>query len=141
MTFVQGVRSFFTCPCSLLASPAHLLDCWGISLRQLYEEQDLPAGWRSDSVQVGGFLRCKKSTASMSYDYAASSNPGEGMAVCKCIVPLRYVGTLSICGAACPLERLVEGEDKRPLTIPGVLTSKLGWNRAKSFCHLHGARS
>ncbi|GFV05219.1 RNase H domain-containing protein [Trichonephila clavipes] len=41
MTFVQGVKSFFTGPCSLLASPAHLLDCWGISLRQLYEEQDL----------------------------------------------------------------------------------------------------
>ncbi|GFW04511.1 uncharacterized protein TNCV_878801 [Trichonephila clavipes] len=41
MTFVQGVKSFFTCPCSLLASPAPLLDCWGISLRQLYEEQGL----------------------------------------------------------------------------------------------------
>ncbi|GFX29343.1 uncharacterized protein TNCV_3218771 [Trichonephila clavipes] len=41
MTFVQGVKSFFTSPCSLLTSPAHLLDCWGISLRQLYEEQDL----------------------------------------------------------------------------------------------------
>ncbi|GFS80846.1 uncharacterized protein TNCV_126131 [Trichonephila clavipes] len=41
MTFVQGVKSFFTCPCSLLASPAHLLDSWGVSLRQLYEEQDL----------------------------------------------------------------------------------------------------
>ncbi|GFY00817.1 uncharacterized protein TNCV_2142091 [Trichonephila clavipes] len=41
MTFVQGVKSFFTCPCSLLASPAHLLDCWGISLPQLYEEQGL----------------------------------------------------------------------------------------------------
>ncbi|GFT95961.1 uncharacterized protein TNCV_312741 [Trichonephila clavipes] len=41
VTFVQGVKSFFTCPCSLLASPAHLLDCWGISLRQLYEEQGL----------------------------------------------------------------------------------------------------
>ncbi|GFW20304.1 RNase H domain-containing protein [Trichonephila clavipes] len=41
MTFVQGVKSFFICPCSLLASPAHLLDCWGISLRQLYEEQGL----------------------------------------------------------------------------------------------------
>ncbi|GFS62510.1 RNase H domain-containing protein [Trichonephila clavipes] len=27
MTFVEGVKSFFTCPCSLLASPAHLLDC------------------------------------------------------------------------------------------------------------------
>ncbi|GFW22912.1 uncharacterized protein TNCV_2381271 [Trichonephila clavipes] len=41
MTFVQGVKSFFTCTCSLLASPAHLLDWWGISLRQLYEEQGL----------------------------------------------------------------------------------------------------
>ncbi|GFW60119.1 uncharacterized protein TNCV_1389321 [Trichonephila clavipes] len=35
MTFVQGVKSFFTCPCSLFASPAYLLDCWVISLRQL----------------------------------------------------------------------------------------------------------
>ncbi|GFS59942.1 uncharacterized protein TNCV_3957381 [Trichonephila clavipes] len=41
MTFVQEVKSFCICPCSLLASPAHLLDCWDISLRQLYEEQDL----------------------------------------------------------------------------------------------------
>ncbi|GFS93900.1 uncharacterized protein TNCV_5053511 [Trichonephila clavipes] len=41
MTFVQGVKSSFICPCSLPSSPAHLLDCWGISLRQLYEEQDL----------------------------------------------------------------------------------------------------
>ncbi|GFT62198.1 uncharacterized protein TNCV_2705771 [Trichonephila clavipes] len=41
MTLVQGVKSFFTCPFSLLASPAHPLDCCGISLRQLYEEQDL----------------------------------------------------------------------------------------------------
>ncbi|GFW42562.1 uncharacterized protein TNCV_4257561 [Trichonephila clavipes] len=41
MIFVQGVKSFFTCPCSLLASTAHLLDCWVISLQQLYEEQDL----------------------------------------------------------------------------------------------------
>ncbi|GFS61048.1 uncharacterized protein TNCV_4955721 [Trichonephila clavipes] len=41
MTFVQGVKSFFAWHCSLLASPTHLLDCWGISLRQLYEEQGL----------------------------------------------------------------------------------------------------
>ncbi|GFU94146.1 DUF4817 domain-containing protein [Trichonephila clavipes] len=41
MTFVKGVKSFFAYPCSLLASPAHLLDCWGISLRQLYEEKGL----------------------------------------------------------------------------------------------------
>ncbi|GFU74253.1 uncharacterized protein TNCV_4168441 [Trichonephila clavipes] len=41
MTFVQGVKSLFTCPCSLSASPTHLLDCWGISLGQLFEDQDL----------------------------------------------------------------------------------------------------
>ncbi|GFT47326.1 hypothetical protein TNCV_3749101 [Trichonephila clavipes] len=41
MTFVQVVKSIFTCPCSLLASPAHPLNCWGISLRQLFEDQDL----------------------------------------------------------------------------------------------------
>ncbi|GFV62270.1 uncharacterized protein TNCV_985341 [Trichonephila clavipes] len=41
MTFLQEVKSFFTCPFSLFASPTHLLDFWGISLRQLYEEQDL----------------------------------------------------------------------------------------------------
>ncbi|GFW19874.1 uncharacterized protein TNCV_3561771 [Trichonephila clavipes] len=44
MTFVQGVKSFFTCPCCLPASPAHLLDCWGISLGQLFHEQDLVCG-------------------------------------------------------------------------------------------------
>ncbi|GFV63916.1 uncharacterized protein TNCV_3787891 [Trichonephila clavipes] len=31
MTFMQRVKSFFTCPCSLIAFLAHLLDCWGIS--------------------------------------------------------------------------------------------------------------
>ncbi|GFX53188.1 hypothetical protein TNCV_361831 [Trichonephila clavipes] len=41
MTFVQEGKSFFTCPCSLPASPAHLLDCRGTSLRQLYAAQDL----------------------------------------------------------------------------------------------------
>ncbi|GFT09522.1 uncharacterized protein TNCV_5063461 [Trichonephila clavipes] len=41
MTFVEGVKSFFTCPCFLPASTAHLLDCWGISLGQLFEDQDL----------------------------------------------------------------------------------------------------
>ncbi|GFW08143.1 uncharacterized protein TNCV_2979101 [Trichonephila clavipes] len=33
MTFVQEVKSFFTCPCSLPASPAHLLDCWGSCMK------------------------------------------------------------------------------------------------------------
>ncbi|GFV59705.1 RNase H domain-containing protein [Trichonephila clavipes] len=54
MTFVQGVRPSFTCPCSLPASPAHLLDCWGISLRQLFEEQDLVGGiiMRKDQMDL-----------------------------------------------------------------------------------------
>ncbi|GFW37739.1 hypothetical protein TNCV_4629441 [Trichonephila clavipes] len=33
-----GVNTFFTCPCF---SSAHLLHCWGISLGQLFEDQDL----------------------------------------------------------------------------------------------------
>ncbi|GFW32429.1 uncharacterized protein TNCV_675881 [Trichonephila clavipes] len=41
MVLVFWVKSFFTCPCSLPASPAHILDCWGISLRQLFENQDM----------------------------------------------------------------------------------------------------
>ncbi|GFW73898.1 uncharacterized protein TNCV_48871 [Trichonephila clavipes] len=42
MTLVQeGVKSFFTCYCSLFVSPAHLLDYWGISLEQLFGDQDL----------------------------------------------------------------------------------------------------
>ncbi|GFU95978.1 RNase H domain-containing protein [Trichonephila clavipes] len=38
VTFVQGVKSSSL---PVPASPAHLLDCWGISLRQLSEDQDL----------------------------------------------------------------------------------------------------
>ncbi|GFU36965.1 hypothetical protein TNCV_1592671, partial [Trichonephila clavipes] len=43
ITFVQGVTfcADLPVPRSLLASPAHLLDFWGISLRHLCEEQDL----------------------------------------------------------------------------------------------------
>ncbi|GFU83582.1 uncharacterized protein TNCV_2125101 [Trichonephila clavipes] len=52
MTFVQLVKSFFTCPCSLPASPAHLLDFWGISLRQLCEEQDLACDTITQERQI-----------------------------------------------------------------------------------------
>ncbi|GFX15896.1 uncharacterized protein TNCV_1062181 [Trichonephila clavipes] len=51
MTFVQRVKSFFICPCFLLTSPAHLLDCWGISLRQLYEEQGQP--FAGEKLKIG----------------------------------------------------------------------------------------
>ncbi|GFV93988.1 uncharacterized protein TNCV_3573411 [Trichonephila clavipes] len=35
MTLVQGVKSFLACPCSLLASPAHLLDFWAFPRHSL----------------------------------------------------------------------------------------------------------
>ncbi|GFX67766.1 hypothetical protein TNCV_1564671 [Trichonephila clavipes] len=41
MTFVKELKSFFKCPCSLPDSLAHLLDCWGISLGQLFGDQHL----------------------------------------------------------------------------------------------------
>ncbi|GFU42799.1 uncharacterized protein TNCV_3139841 [Trichonephila clavipes] len=40
------------------------------------------------------------------------SNPGEGMDVCKCIVPLRQGDTLNSRRAARPHVRLVEGEER-----------------------------
>ncbi|GFW68576.1 uncharacterized protein TNCV_529311 [Trichonephila clavipes] len=40
------------------------------------------------------------------------SNPGEGMDVCKCIVPSRRGGALNSRRAANPLVRLVEGEER-----------------------------
>ncbi|GFT90003.1 uncharacterized protein TNCV_4592951 [Trichonephila clavipes] len=59
ITFVQGIISFFTCPYSLLACPDHLLDCWGISLRQLYEEQGLMCETITRKVQMD--LLCRLS--------------------------------------------------------------------------------
>ncbi|GFV57494.1 uncharacterized protein TNCV_4561301 [Trichonephila clavipes] len=40
------------------------------------------------------------------------SNSGEGMDVCKCIVPSWYGGTLNSRRAASPLERWEEGEER-----------------------------
>ncbi|GFU62472.1 uncharacterized protein TNCV_2594091 [Trichonephila clavipes] len=57
ITFVQGVKSFFTCPCSFLASPGHLLDCWSISLRQLFEDQDLQWGTLNSSRAISPLER------------------------------------------------------------------------------------
>ncbi|GFT89274.1 transposable element Tcb1 transposase [Trichonephila clavipes] len=64
------------------------------------------------------------------------------MDVCKCIVPSRHGGTLSSRRAASPLVRLVAGDERRESSDPppGYSPSKLGWNRAKSYCHLCGAR-
>ncbi|GFW34520.1 hypothetical protein TNCV_1463711 [Trichonephila clavipes] len=51
---------------------------------------------------------------------------GEGMDVCKCIVPSLHAGTLNSCRAARPLVRLVEGQsDGKPLLKIGVESSKI----------------
>ncbi|GFY16480.1 dimer_Tnp_hAT domain-containing protein [Trichonephila clavipes] len=50
-------------------------------------------------------------------------------------------GTLGSRRAANPLVRLVEGEERWEAPDPGFSLSKLGWKRAKSFCHLYGAQS
>ncbi|GFV29251.1 hypothetical protein TNCV_4602831 [Trichonephila clavipes] len=39
-----------------------------------------------------------------------STNPGDGMELCKCIVPSQDEGTLNSHQAASPLVRLLEGE-------------------------------
>ncbi|GFX58869.1 uncharacterized protein TNCV_805731 [Trichonephila clavipes] len=76
MTFVQGVKSFFTCSCALLASPAHLLDCWGISLRQLYEEQGLVCETITRNCQMDLWCRlsCSKGIGNSNKIFSCSYN-------------------------------------------------------------------
>ncbi|GFW77194.1 hypothetical protein TNCV_2726241 [Trichonephila clavipes] len=71
------------------------------------------------------------------------SNAGESMDVCKCIVPSRHAGNQNSCRAASSLVRLVEGEEiwETPELSQRVLSQKLGWNRAKSYRHLHVAQN
>ncbi|GFX25883.1 hypothetical protein TNCV_2640251 [Trichonephila clavipes] len=57
------------------------------------------------------------------------------MDVCKYMVHLRHGGTLNSRRATSPLVRLVAPDP------PGCSALKLGWNRAKSYCHLNGAQS
>ncbi|GFU27847.1 hypothetical protein TNCV_449511 [Trichonephila clavipes] len=52
------------------------------------------------------------------------------MDACKCVEPLRYGSTLNSRRAASPFLRLV-------VLAPRVFSSKLGWYRAKSNCHLY----
>ncbi|GFX63220.1 transposable element Tcb2 transposase [Trichonephila clavipes] len=58
------------------------------------------------------------------------SNAGEGMDVCKCIVPLLHRGTLNNCQAASPLVRLVEG--KKRWEAPDHLQSVLPQNQGET---------
>ncbi|GFU85169.1 hypothetical protein TNCV_1554321 [Trichonephila clavipes] len=46
------------------------------------------------------------------------SNPGEGMNVCKYIVPLRHGGTLSSHRAVSPLVWLMDGEERWEASDP-----------------------
>ncbi|GFX98127.1 hypothetical protein TNCV_4907741 [Trichonephila clavipes] len=65
------------------------------------------------------------------------------MYVCKCFVSSRHGDTLNSCRAASPLVRLVAGDERweAPDTPSGAPSlSKLGWNRAKSYCPLYGAQ-
>ncbi|GFW15148.1 hypothetical protein TNCV_172951 [Trichonephila clavipes] len=66
---------------------------------------------------------------------------GEDMDVYKCIVPSRHGGTLYSRRAASPLVRLVAGDERWEAPDPSPrCSSKLGWNQAKSYCHLYGAQ-
>ncbi|GFY28383.1 uncharacterized protein TNCV_1970381 [Trichonephila clavipes] len=62
------------------------------------------------------------------------SNPGEGMDVCKCIVPWWQGGTINSRRAASPLVRLVEGEERweAPDLLLCVFPQNLGGTVPKS---------
>ncbi|GFT36095.1 hypothetical protein TNCV_4774341 [Trichonephila clavipes] len=74
--------------------------------------------------------------------YGLSSNPGEGMDVCECIVPLWHE-TLNNRRATSPSREVCEkeGEGEIPDSPSGCLPQKLGWNQPKSYCQLYGAQS
>ncbi|GFU61369.1 uncharacterized protein TNCV_530691 [Trichonephila clavipes] len=89
------------------------------------------------------FSACEWLATLTTVPYGLGSNLGEGMDVCKCIVPLLHWGTLNSHQAASPLVRLVEGEERweAPGHPQDSSPSKLGRNREKSYYHLHGAQS
>ncbi|GFS76669.1 transposable element Tcb1 transposase [Trichonephila clavipes] len=75
--------------------------------------------------------------------HLVESMPRRLEAVISAKGPSRHKGTLNSHRAASSLLWLVEGEEKweAPLITPGCSTSTLGWNRTKSYGHLHGAQS
>ncbi|GFX99195.1 hypothetical protein TNCV_2493761 [Trichonephila clavipes] len=64
----------------------------------------------------------------------------KGMDVCKCIMPVRHGCPLSIQQNESSLNRLVVEVEEWGTLKPGC-SSKLGWNGAKSYCHLHCAQN
>ncbi|GFW83334.1 hypothetical protein TNCV_2544321 [Trichonephila clavipes] len=94
----------------------------------------LPLVWCSVVVRRGGGCHPQPFTEGL------GSNLGEDMDVCKCIVILRHGVILNSRRAASSLVKLVDGEEGWKALSPGCSPSKLGWNRAKSYCHLYGAQ-
>ncbi|GFW68775.1 hypothetical protein TNCV_3639901 [Trichonephila clavipes] len=105
-------------------------------------------GYKADSSRyfAGIFRPCKRGHCRLTGTVVSDadcgavglrSKPVEDMGVCECLVPLRHGGTLNSRRAASSLVWLVGGP-RPPL---GFSSSKLEWNREKSYCYLHGARS
>ncbi|GFY15926.1 uncharacterized protein TNCV_1285711 [Trichonephila clavipes] len=101
----------------------------------------IPLGYRGHNSFAGGLVLYNKKIIKPRFRFqwlvtltaaplGMSSNPGEGMDVCKCIVSLRHEITLNSCQAVSPLVRLVEGEERRASDHPqGVLP--LNWGTAE----------
>ncbi|GFV30429.1 hypothetical protein TNCV_99041 [Trichonephila clavipes] len=75
--------------------------------------------------------------------WGLDSNPGEGMDVYKCIVPLRQGITLKSRQAASPHMWLVEGEEKwdAPDQLQDVLPPNWEKTEPKRYCYLYGAQN
>ncbi|GFW00049.1 uncharacterized protein TNCV_3568391 [Trichonephila clavipes] len=86
-----------------------------------------------EKTRAGRFRKRRGESQSF---FGLGSNPGEGMAVCECIVPPRHGGSLKSRQAASPLVRLVEGEErwKAPDHPQGVLPQNWGGNEQNRTC-------
>ncbi|GFU77569.1 hypothetical protein TNCV_3499411 [Trichonephila clavipes] len=90
--------------------------------------------------KLGQIAQCRASSTEVSEADCYAVGPGfdrEGMGVCKYIGLSQHGSTLNIHRAANPLMWLVES----PRSTAWCSLSNLGWNRAKSYCHLNGAQS
>ncbi|GFT17503.1 hypothetical protein TNCV_4807461 [Trichonephila clavipes] len=96
--------------------------------------------WKRDGLAQEGVSHLDGivvSDAECCVPYNLGSNPGEGMDVCKCIVPVWHGGTQNIHRDESLLESsVVEVEHPQ-----GCSFSKLRVDGDKTCCHLHGAQS